>query len=469
MSGLRRAAVGLLVSSQLIFLLPVCYRSATRFDDQPATNFAIAAAATKAPEMSAAEIAARRSVGKLMKEGLYDEAVIRAKAVSIQFNCPEFYFNNLGAVCLKRCNYQGAVDAYEASLRVVPNNLSVETARNRSLAYVGMMSFTSLWSDTDSKLRDVERRLAKSKQVYWLYYVAEEYLKEHPEDQRIMVFLASQSYGSILYQNLMTRIDPHVRDDKPLLEAETLVRSGAMKEVLPVITQVLHRRKSGFAYALLATALASRKRKDEARRAIAKAIAYAPDTPRIDTAEGICLMLEKKYEEAIKRFDRYLEIDPNDSVAMNKKIEALLLLGREREASALMEKGGLGKIGTPKFLLSLHNYYGGVFKMKEALRCLDLAIELEPKNPLHYYRRADDEAALWLFQESLADCNIALKLNPQYTEAKKLKQKCEQEIARANGPIEKGLKGLTTVAGLAGDRKFQQGTNESRGIKSSSK
>lgn len=412
--------------------------------------------------MSPAEITARRSANKLLEEGKFEEAVARAKEVSIKFNRPEVLFLYTGKVCLLRHDWQGAVDSYEKYMRIMPNP-STQAVINKALAFIGMEGFTSLWSDCDPGYREHELRLIKCKQRYWFYYVAEEHLKEHPDDQRVMVFLADyclRNGGSDRYKELMTKIDPKVRDDKELLEIEDMVRSGKVKDAIPIITRMLHKRQCGRLYGLLAKCLAFRRRKDDAIKALAKARALTPESEYVYAAEALCLMLEQKYELALAAFDKYLACDLCDNAVLWKKLETLLFLGREKEAIEIIDKGGLAKAGTAACFAKLSDFYAGIFKPREALRCIDRAIAMEPKNADYYALRAAEEANIWLFQEGVDDCKRALALDPHQTEAKKLKSKCEQELAREKGPIEHGVRGLARMADIAGDRKMSHRENE---------
>ena len=71
---------------------------------------------------------------------------------------------------------------------------------------------------------------------------------------------------------------------------------------------------------------------DEAIKCYDKAIEIDPDNSVVWNNKGLALSSLGKYDEAIKCYDKVIEIDPNDADAWNNKGLALSSLGNDDEA-----------------------------------------------------------------------------------------------------------------------------------------
>ena len=79
---------------------------------------------------------------------------------------------------------------------------------------------------------------------------------------------------------------------------------------------------------------------DEAIKAYDKAIEINPQLAEVWNNKGLALYHQGKYSEAIQAYDRAIEINPQLAEAWYNKGNALKLLGRTTEADAAFAKAG---------------------------------------------------------------------------------------------------------------------------------
>jgi tetratricopeptide (TPR) repeat protein len=77
---------------------------------------------------------------------------------------------------------------------------------------------------------------------------------------------------------------------------------------------------------------------DEAIKCYDKSIEIDPDNPVVWNNKGLALNSLGKYDEAIKCYDKIIEIDPNDADAWNSKGLALNSLGNYDEAKKCYDR-----------------------------------------------------------------------------------------------------------------------------------
>ena len=120
------------------------------------------------------------------------------------------------------------------------------------------------------------------------------------------------------------------------------------------------------------------KKHNEALKSFDKAIELNPNNSLAYIAKGNIKDYLGQYEEAIKDYDKAIELDPNNSVTYNSR-------------------------GNAK------NYLGKDF---EAIKDYDKAIELDPNYSLAYNNRGVSKKNLGQYQEALKDYEKALELDP---------------------------------------------------------
>jgi len=94
--------------------------------------------------------------------------------------------------------------------------------------------------------------------------------------------------------------------------------------------------------------------------------------------KGGALYFLGKYEEAIKCYDKAIEIDPNNSVVWNNKGLALYFLG----------------------------------KYDEAIKCYDKAIEIDPNDADVWNNKGDSLDSLGKYEEAITSYDKAIEIDP---------------------------------------------------------
>ncbi len=138
-----------------------------------------------------------------------------------------------------------------------------------------------------------------------------------------------------------------------------------------------------------------------------------------------------KYEEAIKRDSSYVRAYANLGYALNR-------IGRYEEAIEVLSSGI--KLASDKALL--HRLYDACgfsrSNLKDyagAIEDFTKAIQFNPDNPRVYSHRAESKALAGLFNEAYRDVLYALRLDPGYPRAIRLRQKLEsQGFVKPLGP-----------------------------------
>ena len=111
--------------------------------------------------------------------------------------------------------------------------------------------------------------------------------------------------------------DSNIENDKFLSQFEESVKSLSIEESLPINNQTIQKFV-----------------RDDTRNKNDSMLAQNP----IDADKDNSLLNQRKYEEAITLYDKALEIDPNDVVALNNRGAALDTLGKKQEALASLNK-----------------------------------------------------------------------------------------------------------------------------------
>ncbi|MFB0561918.1 MAG: tetratricopeptide repeat protein [Candidatus Lokiarchaeia archaeon] len=130
--------------------------------------------------------------------------------------------------------------------------------------------------------------------------------------------------------------------------------------------------------------------------------------------KGNSLVERGEFEEAIKYYDKALEIDPQDIVAMANKGTALDQLGRYKEAIECFDK--VLEIN-PKDVEALNNKGSSLIRLgkyDEALKHFDDALTISPLNFITHYNKGIALGKLGKFEEAISSYDEALKIFPEY-------------------------------------------------------
>ncbi len=130
--------------------------------------------------------------------------------------------------------------------------------------------------------------------------------------------------------------------------------------------------------------------------------------------KGNSLVDSGEFEEAIKFYDKALEVDAQDIVALANKGTALDQLGRHKEAMEFFDK--VLKID-PKDVEALNNKGSLHIRFGEyekAVKYFDHALTLSPHNFITHYNKGLALGKLGKFEEAISSYDEALKIVPEY-------------------------------------------------------
>ena len=136
---------------------------------------------------------------------------------------------------------------------------------------------------------------------------------------------------------------------------------------------------------------------------------------------GSLLYDKKSYNDAIIRYDKVISIIPEYAKAWNGKGKALEKLGNYQEAIKCYDKA-----------IEYDNKYDLAYKNKgntlsklnqyeEAIKCYDKAIEIDPKYKLAYKNKGNTLSELKKYEEAIKCYDKAIEIDPKYKWAYKNK------------------------------------------------
>ena len=134
---------------------------------------------------------------------------------------------------------------------------------------------------------------------------------------------------------------------------------------------------------------------------------------------GISLMQEGKFIEAIEYFDKILEIEPTDSIALANKGAALTQLNKNEEALLIYDKAlQIDPLNTS----ILNNKAATLFnleKIDESLQTLDKILKVEPNNVNVLILKGKVLSETERHSEAFSIFKKALEIDPTNEDAKK--------------------------------------------------
>ncbi|RNJ77249.1 MAG: tetratricopeptide repeat protein [Nitrosopumilus sp. H13] len=153
------------------------------------------------------------------------------------------------------------------------------------------------------------------------------------------------------------------------------------------------------------------------------------------------LFRQKRYKEAIKCYDKAIEIDPSDSMVFYRKGDALVKMGKHEEAVMCYDKAI--EIDPSD---SMVFYRKGIAltrlgKHEEAVMCYDKAIEIDPSDSMAFSRKGialtrlgkHEEAVMCYDKANKIDLNYIIKWHYNTDTLDKHKErikKCQEEIEK---------------------------------------
>lgn len=123
------------------------------------------------------------------------------------------------------------------------------------------------------------------------------------------------------------------------------------------------------------------------------------------------LFYKKKYELAIKMFDKAIELDHNDFVSWNFKGNALYKLDRFEEANKSFDKAIELKPDVDASWSGKGIVHASLKRYDEAVRYFEKSVELAPKIAINWHLKGIALLNLNKYEEALKDFEKAIELN----------------------------------------------------------
>ncbi|MFN3527557.1 MAG: tetratricopeptide repeat protein [Candidatus Altarchaeaceae archaeon] len=134
--------------------------------------------------------------------------------------------------------------------------------------------------------------------------------------------------------------------------------------------------------------------------------------PRIWNRKGLELKNLKKFEEAIKCYDKAIELDPNYLEARNNKGVVLSLMEKFEEAIKCYDKALEINPNIPEVWNNKGVALGHLKRYGEEIRCYNKAIEINPNYPKAYYNKGIALRNLEMYEDAFKTLIKASELNP---------------------------------------------------------
>ena len=167
-----------------------------------------------------------------------------------------------------------------------------------------------------------------------------------------------------------------------------------------------------------------RKRFGLAKEYLDKALALAPDEPRLYSYRGDLFTSMGHQEKAIEEYTNALDINSGYGVVLDDRGGA--------KRSLLLTHVVFGEKVTPKssdYVNSAITYLDEG-KIAKAIAYSSKAIELDPKNTIAYNNRGMLYGRIGDYRQALTDFETALRIDPHYEKALQNRQVAQQKLRR---------------------------------------
>jgi len=135
------------------------------------------------------------------------------------------------------------------------------------------------------------------------------------------------------------------------------------------------------------------------------------------TNKGKSLQHLRRFDDAIKCYDRALEINPQLAEGWNNKGNSLHSLGRHDDAIKCYDRALEINPKQAKIWTNKGSSLDSLRRFAEALRCYDRALEINPKQAEAWTNKGNSLNGLGRFAEAIKCLDKALEINPQNAEA----------------------------------------------------
>jgi tetratricopeptide (TPR) repeat protein len=156
---------------------------------------------------------------------------------------------------------------------------------------------------------------------------------------------------------------------------------------------------------------------DQALKSFNRAVELAPEDSRAWYFHGDALHRLGRYEEAVESFDRALQLEPNSYEALYERGRTLSVLGRHAEAIASLDRSlGVRPHESQAWLLRAVTLNESQ-KPQEALVSIEKALALEPKSYLALLNKSSTLAVLDRYEDAITTLDTILRLHPRSADA----------------------------------------------------
>jgi tetratricopeptide (TPR) repeat protein/tRNA A-37 threonylcarbamoyl transferase component Bud32 len=154
-------------------------------------------------------------------------------------------------------------------------------------------------------------------------------------------------------------------------------------------------------------------RHEEAVRCYDKALELDPRDAEVWNNKGDCLDSLGRREEAIRCCERALELNPRDATAWNNKGAILDSLGRTEEAIRCYDRALELDPRDAKAWINKGRSLGTLGRHEDAIRCLDRALELDPRDAPAWCNKGISLYNLGGYEEAIRCQDKVLELDPR--------------------------------------------------------
>ena len=365
------------------------------------------------------------------------------KAIALKKTVP-VYYSNYGNALRALGRPEEALAAYEAALRIKPDDAEIHASRGVVLKALGR--FEEAIAAYDAALRikpdDAETHSNRGNALQELGRF-EEALAAYDTALRIKPELAALHYnrGNALQalgrlEESLVSYDAALRIKPDYAQAHSnrgvvLKALGRFEEAVTAYDAALRINPDlAEAHSNRGNALEGLGRFEEAVAAYDTALRINPDVTEAHFNRGNALVVLGRVEEALAAYEAVLRIKPDLAEAHSNRGNALKELGRFEEALAAYDTALRIR---PDYAQARSNR-GVTLKalghFEEALAAYDAALRIKPDDAQAHYNRGNALEELGRFEEALASYDAALRIKPDYAEAQSNRGNALQDLGR---------------------------------------
>lgn len=152
---------------------------------------------------------------------------------------------------------------------------------------------------------------------------------------------------------------------------------------------------------------------DDAIKCYDKALEINPGSMEAWNNKGLALARTGRLAEAVQCYDKALEIDPGDTEVMYNKGISLALLGKSKEAIECYDKLLAANPRDADAWCSIGDVLFESGRYEEALAAYNKSIEIDPKDEVTWNNRGMTLVKLNRFAEAIESYDKALEINPK--------------------------------------------------------